>query len=69
MNFDQILTTARRQGPKRMAVIEKGNGSFHSVLLKAHDIGLIDPIFIGEGTSLDRSHVSTGRCHVSTGRC
>ena len=53
MNFDQIIEIARRRGPKRMVVIEKGNGSFHGVALKARDIGLVDPIFIGGGKYLD----------------
>ena len=53
MNFDQIIEIARRRGPKRMVVIEKGNGSFHGVVLKARDIGLVDPIFIGGGKYLD----------------
>lgn len=53
MNFDQIIEIARRRGPNRMVVIEKGNGSFHGVVLKAHDIGLVDPIFIGGGKYLD----------------
>jgi phosphate butyryltransferase len=53
MNFDQIIDMARSKGPKRMVVIDRGNGSFHGVLIEAHDMGLIDPIFIGGGSSLD----------------
>jgi len=53
MSFDQIIEIARRRGPKRIVVIEKGNGSFHGVALKARDIGLVDPIFIGRGKYLD----------------
>jgi phosphate butyryltransferase len=56
MNFDQIIARAKRKGPKRMVVVDKGNEGFHGVLLKARDMGLIDPIVMGGGTSLDGSH-------------
>lgn len=53
MNFDQVMDTAKRKGPKRMVVIQEGNGRFHGVLLKAHDMGLVDPIVIGGGIAPD----------------
>lgn len=47
MNFDNVMEIAGKKRAKRAAVILAGNSKFHGAVLKANDIGLINPIFIG----------------------